>query len=141
MGGPLGGQRTVSSQHGAVLGVKEPASQPEPWAGQKLCHPPANNCDLTVWVATRGDLKMRTEAPGRRVPVAPTWPAPGGEQVPSSHPGRVEGAYPATFSKVDSAQNNLIVQGLLRIATLRRRLWQSRVGRDSKELPACWGRS
>lgn len=32
------------------------------------------------------------------------------------------------LSKLDSAQNNLIVQALLKIATLRRRLWQARAG-------------
>lgn len=43
-------------------------------------------------------------------------------------------------SKVDSAQN-LIVQALLKIATLRRSLWQGRAGRDHTALWACRGSS
>lgn len=83
---------------------------------------------------------MGSEAPGRRAPVAPIWPASGGEQVPSSHLDRAR-ALPRLPSKVDSAQNSLIVPALLKIATLRRRLWQGRVGCDNMELRACWGRS
>lgn len=36
-------------------------------------------------------------------------------------------------SQGDSAPNNLIVQAVLKIATLKRGLWQGRVGRDNME--------
>lgn len=68
-----------------------------PGRAEDVPHPPANNHDPTVWATPRSDLKLGSEAPGRRVPVASARPASGGEQVPSSHPGRVEGACPAAF--------------------------------------------
>lgn len=49
-------------------------------------------------------------------------------------PGQGWRALPRLPSKFDSAQNNLLVQAPLKIATLRRRLWQGRVGCGNMEL-------
>ena len=95
-----------------------------------MCHPPANSCSSTVRVATHSDTRIGGEGRARRAAVLPFGLHLGVSR--SSHPGRAEAVYPAA-SQGDSAPNNLIVQAVLKIATLKRGLWQGRVGRDNME--------
>lgn len=122
---------------GVVSSVTSPTNQPTSWAGQKTHCPPANKRCPTVWVAGGGDIKMGGKPGGWEHHLYP-FTAPLGSVVPSSH--LVAPPHPASPpraglrvltwppSKVDSAQNNLIVQALLKIASLGRRLWQGRAG-------------
>lgn len=152
VGGPPGGQQDRERMVWGGPRYEGPSEvSPSPGQVRRGATLQAAMFSYCVGCNTGSDLEMGREAPGRRAWVAPIHPAfGGGEQVPSSHTAATPPPLPRAgrrragtwlLSKVDSAQSSLIVEALLKIATLRRRLCQGRVGRDNLELRACWGRS
>lgn len=124
----------MSGRHGGSLRGRTQKNQPEPWAGQKMCP----TLQPTTTILLCGPHLEVTSNGGVKPLGGDCQSLRRGLHVGASrchHPIRAgRRALPRLPSKVDSAQNNLLVQAPLKIATLRRRLWQGRVGRGNMEL-------